>query len=160
MRTSLFLALMLFGCAHAGPPLTEAERSSVYRAVRNGAALESRADNLLFCASREGLEVTHAENTGPDDWADRMSNARVRDDVAAKLGGDSALRGDAIHARTVDGEVILSGRVSSDEHALRAVEDALSIAGVVLVNADLRSPESPNPPRVTSLAWCASPDAP
>jgi len=144
---------MVCGCAHS-PPASEADLSSAYRAVRHGDSSAYRAGDYLLCSTLDGLEVSLTRNDGPADWADKFSSRRVQDDVTARLAGDPLLRGEAINARTVHGEVILSGHVSSDEVAIRAMKDALSVAGAVAVRIELTSPESPGRPRLGTVAYC------
>ncbi len=153
MRSILVLGLVSLGCAHS-PPATEAELAAAYRVVRGGAHPSSRAGKLSFCSTSEGLVVSHAVATGPDDWATCISNWRVSDDVRGLLASDPVLRGDDVRARNDDGQIVLTGRVASDDHALHAIDRVLSVAGVVSVNADLRSPESPGAPRTSERVYC------
>jgi len=85
------------------------------------------------CASDSNRGVKDSGAIASDSW--------ITTKVKSELVADKQVSGTAIHVKTIDGVVTLTGTAKSQEEANRAVEDARKIKGVKSVenNIDVNS---------------------
>jgi|tagenome__1003787_1003787.scaffolds.fasta_scaffold18539158_1 hyperosmotically inducible protein len=81
------------------------------------------------CASENHRGVSETGAIASDSW--------ITTEVKSKLVADKQVSGTAIHVKTYEGVVTLSGKAKSQEEANRAVEDAKSIKGVKSVENNI-----------------------
>jgi osmotically-inducible protein OsmY len=162
MRSKSFLILAFVcigGCAAMARydgELPEPDESLVraYHAVRSAGVTTAEAGGLVFCAAHDGLEARIRDGRSSDDWSAKLEESVVRDRVRGALRADPSLRQEPIQAKLVNGEAFLSGKLSSDEQATRAVYDALKVIGVGSVHAAFITPDSPAPMVVHAVGAC------
>ena len=150
--TSALAALCLYGCAHA-PPYDRAPTAAAvvsYRSVRAGAAPISAAGDVRFCAGNDGVQVQSTRRRSTDDWADKFEDRDLQEDVRGVIARDPTLSSQPLHVRVHGGDAIIGGTVQRDADAVAAARHALAVPGVVAVELQTTSLESPTPPRLVA----------
>jgi len=144
------------GCAYVPPAADYSAMAQAYHAVRTGTQPRADAERIRFCAAGDEVEAARTWGESADNWIDKVPDDHIVEDVHGVLSHDAALHGQDIRARVDQGEVILSGNVPSDAIAMRAARDVIDVRGVVAVNIQIASPESPRPPVVGQAVPAAS----
>src|SRR5690349_15991140 len=129
-------------CTHGGATPVSGEVVHAYRAVRTGSAPATGAQNYQFCASHEGVRASLRDRGDEANWADKERDSWVAGRVKTALREDPRIDPRYIDVEVHKGMVRLVGHAPSDAAAAAAIEDALHVAGVVKVTAELTSPES------------------
>jgi hypothetical protein len=88
-----------------------------------------------------GVPAAQGQNSGPDSaaaQAGQRTDGQIEMDVVHALDASKALKNDLITAATIQGEVSLSGTVSTDASSELAESIAAHVAGVTKVNNNLK----------------------
>ena len=104
--------------------------------ARAMAAREQREDFDRWSATSPGAERPNYYGRGPKDY--RRSDERIREEIADRMTDDWTLDASDITVAVTDGEVTLSGTVSSREQKRRAEDVAERVSGVRDVSNHLR----------------------
>jgi osmotically-inducible protein OsmY len=90
--------------------------------VAAGVAVSILLLGAAGCASEHNRGVSDTGAIASDSW--------ITTEVKSKLIADKQVSGTAIHVKTYEGVVTLTGKAKTQEEANRAVEDAKAIKGV------------------------------
>jgi osmotically-inducible protein OsmY len=124
------------GCAH--------DRAIVsYRSVKSGEQPMSAADGVQFCAADGAVEVYSTRAHTYDDWADKFHDRDLQQEVRDLIHRDPTLAWQSVNVRVKRGEAIIGGTVQHDADVVDAARDALAVPGVVAVQLQTTSLESP-----------------
>jgi osmotically-inducible protein OsmY len=150
---AVVLCSAIGGCAYTGPRAQYSELAGSYRAVRSGAQTTATADRVRFCAAGDGVRARRTWSESYDGWIDKFRDEQLAESVRQVLRRDPDLAGQAIEAQVDKGEVRLTGQVPTDEVAVRAARAVMDIAGVIFVDVQLTSAESPSTPRLAQVPY-------
>ena len=150
--TCALSALSLYGCAHGQPAQTPPTPDAIasYRSVRDGAQPVSIAGDVQFCAGDGDVQVLSRRWRSTDDWADKFRDRDLQQEARDAIGRDPTLTGQPVSVRVHQGAAIISGTVQRDADAVAAARDALAVPGVVAVELQTTSRESPAQPRLVA----------
>jgi osmotically-inducible protein OsmY len=110
------------------------------------------ADSLQFCAADGGVEVTSTRRRGTDEWADKFRDRDVQRGVRDTIARDPTLASQPLSVRVDKGEAIISGTVEHDADAVATARRALAVPGVVAVELQTTSRETPTHPPLVATA--------
>jgi osmotically-inducible protein OsmY len=138
MQRFVLASVLLLGCAHADDGVFTRQ----YVAVRTGAQNMGRSGpHVIETVARNTLQITDTR-TKESELAPTKSDAEVgllKERVEASLANDRKLRGRDINVRADEaGTVTLSGHVGTPSNEARAVQHAVYVSGVHVVNTDFR----------------------
>ncbi len=139
-------AIVASGCAYVPPTANIPEMADAYHAVASGQVPGALADRIQFNRVASGVSLRRTWTESFDGWISKMDDASTADNVDQVLRRDTALRGQNIHSSVDSGVADLRGQVSSDYLAMRAARDVVGVAGVIIVNVQLTSQQSPTLP--------------
>jgi osmotically-inducible protein OsmY len=153
MRNTVFATLLLAGCATTGS-MVQSTPSTVtaYQAVRSGEQPTAKGGDIAFCAGPTSVVAQRVEGRPSDQWATQIHDHAIADNVRGALRSDPAL--ERLDVRVNHGAVHLDGNVASAAEASKAIATSLQVAGVVMVQARLFSPDEPSPPPAGTAQWC------
>ncbi len=153
MRKALPLALACafgaLGCAHqAIAPSqggiiggTEDTFESAYQAVRSGEKATARAGGWIIDRVGDGT-IRVMRESGLDKTANAISDEWIRSKIAGRFALDPDVKARDIKVDSDAGVVTLRGQVASEQEAIKAIQDALDLNGVLAVNSELQYPMS------------------
>jgi osmotically-inducible protein OsmY len=126
----LCASIALFGCAHQ-------QRAQV-------------ADSLQFCAADGSVQVTSTRRRGTDEWADKFRDRDVQRSVRDVIDRDPTLASQQLSVDVHQGEAIIGGTVEREADAVAAARKALAVPGVVAVDLQTTSRETPAHPQLVA----------
>jgi osmotically-inducible protein OsmY len=144
---ALALALGLAGCAHEQAPpssggigtRSEATLEGAFDAVASGAQQTARAGGYIVERVNDDT-VRVMREAGLERVAGGIGDAWIKTKIESKFLADPGVKVRDIHVSSDAGVVTLRGQVRNESEAVRAIEDALNVNGVVAVNAQLDYP--------------------
>lgn len=153
MRATSFATLFLAACATSGA-MVQSTPSTVtaYRAVRSGERPTAKGGDVAFCAGPSSVVAQRVEGRPSDQWSTQIHDHAIADDVRGALRSDPALA--HLDVKVQHGAVYLDGNVASAAEASQAIAASLQVAGVVMVQARLFSPDDTTPPPAGTAQWC------
>ncbi len=143
------MGLTLAGCAHqpAGPSQggiiggTEDTFEAAYDSVKSGAKATARAGGLVIDKVGDGT-IRVMREAGLNKTANAVSDEWIRGKLKERYAMDPDVKAPEIKVDSDAGVVTLRGQVASQQQAMKAIQDALDVNGVLAVNSELEYPAS------------------
>ncbi len=154
MRIFAVALSLLAACATIPTVRSTPATVAAYAAVRSGERAQATGGDVEFCAGPDAVVAERTRWRPTDDYATRYRDYAIDDQVRAVLRADPALAAAPIAVHVRQGAVRLDGHAPSDVAASEAIARALDIDGVVLVQARLFTPQTPQPPPAGQARWC------
>lgn len=152
--TSILLLLVAPACSTASSVRSSPPTVAAYESVRTGDRHDAAGGDVRFCAGHDVVVAERTRYRPSDDILTQYRDNAVAERVRGSLRADPALAGANIEAKVERGAVRLDGQAPSAAAASAAIARALDVDGVVLVEARLFTPETPQPPVAGTARWC------
>lgn len=143
------LGLTLAGCAHQSGETsqggiiggTEDTFEAAYDAVKSGAKATARSGGLVIDKVGDGT-IRVMREAGLSKTANAVSDDWIRAKLKSRYAVDPDVKARDIKIDSDAGVVTLRGQVASQQEAIKAIQDALDLNGVLAVNSELMYPSS------------------